>query len=172
MNDETAGDDDDAIYQIGYKRPPKEHQFKKGRSGNPRGRPKGAKGFAALVRENLARTVQVRMDGHTRTVSVGEAILMRTLRDAVSGGKRAAEQGLKLMERFGTPEPEEAELVWSLENLSDDELTELERLSCKATGKLDEFAEFEADRRRERQEARAERIRIFGPNILPEEDDN
>ncbi|KQN19288.1 hypothetical protein ASE86_12310 [Sphingomonas sp. Leaf33] len=116
--------------------------------------------------------MQVRMDGHTRTVSVGEAILMRTLRDAVSGGKRAAEQGLKLMERFGTPEPEEAELVWSLENLSDDELTELERLSCKATGKLDEFAEFEADRRRERQEARAERIRIFGPNILPEEDDN
>jgi hypothetical protein len=173
MSDEdTTVDGDEATYDIGYKRPPKDHQFRKGRSGNPRGRPKGSKGFATLVRENLAKPVQVRLDGKTRTVSFGEAILMRTLRDAVSGGKRAAEQGLKLMERFGPPEEKAEEPELDLSQFTTKELTEFERLVCKATGKLDELAVSEAQRKRDRQTAREGRIRIFGPDILPEDDED
>jgi hypothetical protein len=34
--------DQDDIYAVGYKRPPREHRFPKGKTGNPKGRPKTA----------------------------------------------------------------------------------------------------------------------------------
>ena len=39
--------DDD--YAVGYKKPPLHTRFKKGQSGNPRGRPKGSKNFSTLL---------------------------------------------------------------------------------------------------------------------------
>lgn len=164
MNDgDQIPESEDPAYEIGYKRPPKDHQFKKGKSGNPKGRPKGSKSFATLVRENLAKPIQVKLDGKLRTVSMGEAILMRSLRDAVSGGKRAAEQGLKLMERFDQPEEKEAEPEWDWDQLTEEELTIVERLIHKASGKMDEYEELERRRERDDEAARAERVRIFGP---------
>lgn len=42
-------------YEIGYGKPPVEHRFAKGRSGNPRGRPKGAKNKASQVNTDYGR---------------------------------------------------------------------------------------------------------------------
>ena len=44
---------------VGYGRPPIEHQFKPGRSGNPFGRPKGARRFTADLLDELGEIVAV-----------------------------------------------------------------------------------------------------------------
>ena len=56
-------------YEVGYGKPPKHSQFKKGRSGNPKGRPKGAKGFVASLKRVLSEETGLRRLGRRPSVS-------------------------------------------------------------------------------------------------------
>jgi hypothetical protein len=69
-----SGDDDD---EAGYGKPPKSGMFKKGQSGNPKGRPKGVKNFQTELRSVLRSKVTVTEAGKLKSVSVVEAALMR-----------------------------------------------------------------------------------------------
>src|SRR4029077_13712774 len=48
-------DEETKDYAVGYGKPPVETRFHKGQSGNPGGRPRGAKTLAALLGEALSR---------------------------------------------------------------------------------------------------------------------
>jgi hypothetical protein len=62
-----ANSNPDPSYKVGKGRPPIEYRFQKGRSGNPKGRPKGAKGVNTLAIEILGAKVPVRTpDGEQR----------------------------------------------------------------------------------------------------------
>ncbi len=83
----SRDDDDD----VGYGRPPKKGMFKKGQSGNPKGRPKGVKNFQTELRSVLRSKVTVTVAGKPKSVSVVEAALMRLREKALKGDQRALE---------------------------------------------------------------------------------
>jgi hypothetical protein len=79
-----------ANYKVGYGKPPKQHQFKSGQSGNRKGRPKGTKNTATLLREILDRKIEVRTGSTVRKISVREAMLTRFAESALKGDIKSA----------------------------------------------------------------------------------
>jgi hypothetical protein len=75
---------------VGYCRPPAENRFKAGRSGNPKGRPKGAKSETTILRELLNRKIEIREGGKIRKITVLEAILLRFTEAALKGNTKTA----------------------------------------------------------------------------------
>jgi Family of unknown function (DUF5681) len=69
--------------------PPKHTQFRKGTSGNPRGRPKGSKNLSTYLMEAARDQVTATVGGRTRTISKLQATTMQ-LATKAAGGDQAA----------------------------------------------------------------------------------
>jgi hypothetical protein len=116
-------------YEVGYKRPPVEYQFKPGRSGNPSGRPKGARSMPEEVRAALRKKIAVTEDGRRRKISVLEATLRRLVEQAITKGDlRAIRQVLSLADSYGVepgrailPGEDQALIVSALRRLAERE---------------------------------------------------
>jgi len=67
--------DDGGDYEVGYGKPPHHTRFVKGQSGNPRGRPPGAKNMKTLLTKALNELVMVTDHDGRRKVSKREAIV-------------------------------------------------------------------------------------------------
>ena len=72
-------------YKVGYGKPPKKHRFKKGQSGNPKGRPKGSKNMATLCSELLSSQVTVTVNGEKHQLPYREAIVAQLGAKAIKG---------------------------------------------------------------------------------------
>ena len=90
---------DDAQYDVGYGKPPKSGQFKKGRSGNPKGRPKGTKNLASVVLKESRQPVRINGLGRTRMVTKLEAAVMQIGNKAAQGELRAIREFVHLIDR-------------------------------------------------------------------------
>ena len=85
---------DQTEHPVGYMCPPVKTQFKKGTSGNPKGRPKKKEDIYKLLQRVLKRKVTLKDSG--QKIPMSEA-LIRKLKDlALSGDRRA----MKLQRRF------------------------------------------------------------------------
>jgi hypothetical protein len=85
------GSNSGASYTVGYGKPPKQHQYQPGQSGNSKGRPKGAKSTSTLLRETLDHKIAVRTGATVRNVSVRQAILIRLAEAALKGDIKSAQ---------------------------------------------------------------------------------
>ncbi len=73
-----------AAYEVGYAKPPKDTRFKPGQSGNPSGRPRGAKNkrpalneerMKNLILDEAYRTIKVRDGERQVTIPVAQAVI-------------------------------------------------------------------------------------------------
>lgn len=90
-------DDDD--FEVGYGKPPKKNRFKKGHSGNSKGRPKCSRNFAKDLDDVLNARMKINENGRSRNVSTQLAVLMRLRQKAVKGEARALERLLSMADQ-------------------------------------------------------------------------
>lgn len=99
-------------YEVGYGKPPKGTRFKKGQSGNPKGRPPREKILERLLDQELAEKVPIAENGRHRSVSKIDVIYRRLVNGAVQGDTKALHDVLRMMEvldryyeKVGTKDP-------------------------------------------------------------------
>lgn len=89
-------DHEDQECPVGYGKPPRSGRFKKGQSGNPKGRPKGSLDYTTYVQQMLSAQVTVTEGGKRKRVSSLQATLMRLAEKSLKGDMRAIEKVLSL----------------------------------------------------------------------------
>ncbi|HLW99673.1 MAG TPA: DUF5681 domain-containing protein [Candidatus Acidoferrales bacterium] len=82
--------------RVGYGSPPESTRFKKGVSGNPKGRPKGNLNVATAFAKALRERVVVTEHGQRKTITKLEAALKQLVNKAAAGDLRALRQLVEL----------------------------------------------------------------------------
>ncbi len=133
---------DEATYAVGYGRPPKAAQFKPGRSGNPKGRPKGSRNVLSELHDLFLGKVAVNDGGRRRHVTRLTAVLLTQWHRAVKGDERATQALVtfaKALGLFNKPEEVKPSQEWTdemFEQLSDEELQQFIKLDEKKQAML------------------------------------
>ncbi|WP_152569477.1 MULTISPECIES: DUF5681 domain-containing protein [Sphingomonas] len=97
MTDKAPGANRPGL-RSGYRQPPKDHQFKKGQSGNPKGRPKkNHRSLGAIVAAELRKPVPVTQNGERVMMTRLEAIVTKAVQDALTGSPAERRLALKLL---------------------------------------------------------------------------
>ncbi len=98
-------DDENEDEKVGYGHPPKAHQFKKGHSPNPKGRPRKDQSIRRIIRSIARETATVSTKDGERKITGLEWMLRALLQRAMKGDNRATAQFLDLyLQCFGPGE--------------------------------------------------------------------
>lgn len=92
-------------YEVGYGRPPREHRFRPGKSGNPGGRPKGARSLASVVAATLGERIVVTENGRRKRITKLEAAVKQLVNRAAAGDARPMQLLLALVQACDSRPP-------------------------------------------------------------------
>lgn len=101
-DDTPPGED----YPVGYGRPPRATRFRSGQSGNPRGRPKGARNLASVVAATLGERVAVNENGRRRRITKLEAAVKQLVNRAAAGEARSMQLLLAIIQASEAKPPQ------------------------------------------------------------------
>jgi hypothetical protein len=76
-------------YGVGYGKPPLHTRFRKGQSGNPKGRSKGTRNFATIFMTAMSQSVTINENGKRKKISKIAAAVTQLANDAARGDKKS-----------------------------------------------------------------------------------
>lgn len=108
-NDRHGGDlkdrNDNDDNKVGYRKPPKHSRFKKGQSGNKKGRPKRSKDFDKIFSDQLEQLISLRVGEKTEKVPIRTAIAKSLINGALRLDRNCLKAVLDLMRKAPPSEP-------------------------------------------------------------------
>lgn len=94
--DDLSPDSDEAL--VGYGKPPVATRFQPGVSGNPRGRPKGARNFTSIVAATLGERIVINENGRRKRITKLEAAVKQLVNRAAGGEARSIQMLIALLQ--------------------------------------------------------------------------
>ena len=91
--------------RVGYKNPPHHSRFKKGQSGNRKGRPRAASDIRTILETLLREQIRVRDGGKTRRISTSDALAQVLIRGTMMGKTGAFNVLMFIEETLGVFKP-------------------------------------------------------------------
>jgi len=99
------GPDGGPSERVGRGHPPRNTRFTPGKSGNPRGRPKGAKSLAEEIRRQMRKTAVVTIDGKPARQTFQALWAAQITHAGAKGSLKAIELGAKLSDQGSGSDP-------------------------------------------------------------------
>src|ERR1700680_4939662 len=91
----------DSIYEVGYGKPPKANRFRKGRTGNPRGKRQGEENLISAFKRHVLKRVKINDGERVRTITLAEAVILKNYNAAVQKDSFAMGNIFRLAEEAG-----------------------------------------------------------------------
>lgn len=88
-------------YDVGYRKPPKANQFRKGQTGNPRGKKLGEENIISVFKRHVLKRVKIQDGDRTRTISLAEAVILKNHNAALQRNPFAMSNMFRLAEASG-----------------------------------------------------------------------
>jgi hypothetical protein len=91
-----------APYPVGYGKPPKQHQFQPGKTGNPKGRQRGQPSLQQLILEEANKLVKVKAGEQVQHITKRQVLVRKLFQMALEGDLSAHRF---LLAQLGAAEP-------------------------------------------------------------------
>src|SRR6267154_2983140 len=96
-----SSNEPEPTYEVGFGKPPEANQFRKGRTGNPRGKRQGEENTISAFKRIVSKRVKINDGEKVRTITLAEAVILKNIQAALQKNPFAMSNIFRLAEEAG-----------------------------------------------------------------------